>query len=201
MEERALRLAVLDLSRVLRCMEEREAPPDLSWQSIQGRANLAQDLWKKVQEFHHAAFYENESVRAQDEERMVLLQHRVDKACRRAREIVEERKGNEVDLIQEIFFPNTDKQDNVVNEEKKDSDNISEDGPTVEEDETDANEHIRTERRPAHVPMSTAQDVEELQKAQREQLEAEIAHMAARLKESTQNMNTTLRTQTEVQYD
>ena len=195
-DERALRLTVMDLHRVLRCMQEREAPPDLSWQSIQGRANLAQELWRKVQEGCHAATYNDESMRAQDKERLVKLQHQVDKACRRAREIAAERRGNEVDLIQEIFFPKNEEQDHVVNEESRKDD----DGAPVEDDETDANEHRHTvaEGTSARVPMSASQDVEELQKAQREQLETEIAHMAARLKESTQAMNTTLRTQTEV---
>lgn len=153
------------------------------------------------------AVYENESLRAQDQERYVQLERQVDQACRRAREIAAERKEKEVDIIQEIFFPKKQDIDSTVNEEKKES--------AAEEEEQDAasveqhneqkpsvatTEHRRPQSpaRPLAVPRSNAQDVEELQKAQREQLEEEIAHMAARLKESTQSMNTTLRAQTEV---
>jgi len=203
-DDRALQMAVMDLHRLLRCMEQHEAPPDLSWQSIQGRANMAQELWNKVQEGYHNAVYEDESLREQDEARFVQLQQQVDKACRRARELAVERKGNEVDLIQEIFFP---EQDSTFNEEKKDTFTDEQDdrvqGTEEDEEEESLTEHHRRNvaaRTHAQVPMSSAQDVEELQKAQREQLEAEIAHMAARLKDSTQQMNATLRTQTEVLY-
>ena len=118
-DDRALRVAVLDLSRLLRCMEQHEAPPDLSWQSIEGRANLALDLLRKVQDGFHAAVYESNALRAQDEARYVQLEHQVDRACRRAREIAAQRRENQVDLIQEIFFP---KNDNLNEEEKKDND-------------------------------------------------------------------------------
>ena len=205
-DERALRLAVLDLSRLLRCMEQQEAPPELSWRSIEGRGTLAQDLWRKVQEGWHASTYTDESFRAEDEARFVQLQRQVEKACRRGREIAAERKGNEVDLIQEIFFPEKNNSVVVNEEEKKDSgvDEEHHDAhSSVDQDDNDRSSreeerHQVTERTPTSVSRSTAQDVEELQKAQREQLEAEISHMAARLKESTQQMNTTLRTQTEV---
>lgn len=205
-DERSLRVAVLDLHRLLRCMEQREAPPDLSWQSIEGRANLAQDLLRKVHEGWHAASYENESMRAEDEARYVQLEQQVDKACRRARDIAAERKADEVDLIQEIFFPEK-KNDSVLNEEeKKDVDDDDRNELHSQSVDQDEDEPLRNEQRHEHapertaplVPRSTSHDVEELQKAQRDQLEAEIAHMAARLKESTQQMNTTLRTQTEV---
>jgi hypothetical protein len=203
-DDRALRIAVMDLHRLLRCMEQQEAPPDLSWQSIEGRANLAQDLWRRVQEGWHAAIYDDESLREQDEKRFVELEQQVDQACRRAREIAVERKGDEVDIIQEIFFPvETDKEGSAVQEEKKEAFAEEQDSSVVEpaKDKKSAKDERRqnvTENTPPLVPMSAAQDVEELQKAQREQLEEEIAHMAARLKDSTQRMNTTLRTQTEV---
>ena len=198
-DDRALRVAVLDLSRLLRCMERHEAPPDLSWQSIDGRANLAQDLWRNVQDGFHAAVYENNTLRAADEARYGQLEQQVDRACRRAREIAAERRANQVDLIQEIFFP---KQDNVVmNEEEKKDNDVDENSVEHDGHEPASQEEQQQESPEASapfVPKSSAQDVEELQKAQREQLEAEISHMAARLKESTQQMNTTLRTQTEV---
>lgn len=200
-DDRALRVAVLDLSRLLRCMEQHEAPLDLSWQSIEGRATLAQGLWRQVQDGFHAAVYEKQALRADDEARYAQLENQVDKACRRAREIAAQRKANQVNVIQDIFFP---KQENVVGneEEKKDND----DNELLESDSNDHHDASQEEEQqdpsqaaPApFVPKSSAQDVEELQKAQREQLEAEISHMAARLKESTQQMNTTLRTQTEV---
>ena len=119
-DDRALRVAVLDLSRLLGCMERNEAPSDLSWQSIEGRANLAQDLLRKVQDGFHAAVYENSVLRAQDEARYATLEKQVDRACRRAREIAAQLRATRVDLIQEIFFP---KHDTVMNEEeKKDND-------------------------------------------------------------------------------
>ena len=198
----ALRIAVMDLTRLLRCMEEQEAPPDLSWQSIEGRANMAEDLWRQVQEGWHAAVYDDESLRQQDETRYVELKQQVEYACRRAREIAVERKGDEVDIIQEIFFPKNSEEISVVQEEKKESIAEEQDShnETAKERDASVNEHV-AEMTPPLMPVSTAQDVEELQKAQREQLEEEIAHMASRLKESTQRMNTTLRTQTEVRVD
>lgn len=193
----ALRSAVVDLARLLKCMTTNEAPPDLSWQSLEGRAKMAQDLLRTIQELWHSSTYENESARAEDETRLMLLQEQVEQACKRAREIAAERKANQVDIIQEIFFPNkqSGNDTDVHEEEKKDT--------THEEEQDDANEPAAHESqqplsRPAQPRQkSSAQDVQELQKAQREQLEAEISHMAARLKESTKHMNTTLRAQTE----
>jgi hypothetical protein len=185
-------------------MEQHEAPPDMSWQSIEGRANLALDLLRKVQDGFHAAVYESNALRAQDEARYVQLEHQVDRACRRAREIAAQQRENQVDLIQEIFFP---KNDDLNEEEKKDNDaderpqdhSVDDERSLAEEKQQQQQQQQESPEASApFIPKSSAQDVEELQKAQREQLEAEIAHMAARLKDSTQQMNTTLRTQTEV---
>jgi hypothetical protein len=192
-DDRALRIAVLDLRRLLLCMEQEEAPPYLSWQSILGRANMAQDLLQHVQRGWHSAVYDDEALREQDHMDYLEMEHQVEVACKRAREIGAQRKGSEVDLIEDIFFPKDVGLKSSSTEEKKDT-------PKAEEDR--AKEQVTTEKDDTEesvvvVPRSTAQDVEELQKAQREQLEEEIAHMASRLKESTQHMNTTLKSQTE----
>jgi ankyrin repeat protein len=148
---------------------------------------MAQDLWQHVQRGWHAAVYEDESLREQDHGDYLEMEHQVEVACKRAREIAAQRKGNEVDIIEEIFFP----KDEDIKEEKKDTQGAEED---QEQGRVAAK---KVDREESVVPRSTAQDVEELQKAQREQLEEEIAHMACRLKESTQHINTTLKSQTE----
>lgn len=200
-QDRALRIAVMDLRRLLMCMmtdeKEEESQQHLTWQSLLGRAKLAQDLLYHIQRGYHDAVYkeEEQEMQRQDGIRLHELEEQVELACHMARKHAEQRKGTQVDLIHDIFHSYENKDEKVKTQSQEEMEKSKEASPP-----SDATTSVMAlpENKSRQRRSTQSQEIEELQKAQREQLEEEIAHMASRLKESTQRMNTTLRTQTEV---
>lgn len=133
------------------------------------------------------------------------LSERVQHACRKAEELAMKKGEMEVDWVEEIFFKPNRQGNKVAN------DHVAEEGPpehgredvSLGGDEVEsaslhnsATQELQNASSRSMEAMRR-QDVEQIQKAQREQLEAEISHMATQLKASTQRMNSTIRGQTE----
>lgn len=190
------KMSIFRLRRLLRCMHENEAPEHQSWQSLLLRAQHCQELWHTT-----VSQIPNLSLDLQAQ-----LDQEVDHACRRAREVADQRRLAEqqsqghVDVIQAIFFPppKPDFDDDTQDE----LDDLIADDESDDSDQDGNDDAHQQHRRQSHrhsseaLPGDTREMTEQLQAQQREQMEEAIASMAAQMKVATQNIHSTLQAQT-----
>jgi Membrane fusion protein Use1/Ankyrin repeats (many copies) len=177
-DETAVRRSILDLRRLLHCMEHGD-DRGLASPSILLRAQLAQDLFLKIQ--HHCGGAEDASA-STTAGMLGELQPRVEQACRTARDVARMKKEHEIDHVDQIFFPT------------KLALTEPEDQHRTDRHDSSNKQHQQQQQR---APTQPEQSVQEIQADQRDQLEEEISHMAAQLKASTVRMNQSLKSQTQ----
>jgi hypothetical protein len=172
-------LLLTDLKRLVERMETYN-PDSLSSYTLRGRASMAMDLLQQLS--------------LADE----TLRNRVLEACRKAEELAMKRSEKEIDWVDEIFFkPAHQKLHHNQSKVTERDDDEEIDGVIPIESNLD----IQRETSDNHqlYPLTQSTDIkvhdniEDLQNAQREQLEEEIMHMTEQLKASTQRMNSTIR--------
>ena len=138
-----LRLMLIDLKRLLHCMEENESglpSNDTSWQSILFRAQLAQDIWKRISSncSMDPITTNRSKISSMDPIMYRQLAHQVDHCCRRAHVVAsqlrqkeeedqEEKQqqegaigGGSTNLVERIFFqqrPSTEEEPTEDGEE------------------------------------------------------------------------------------
>jgi ribosome recycling factor len=189
------RLLLIDLQRLLHCMQHNESPPDQSWEALLLRAQLAQDLWQSVAQLESVRF--NNQLHAQ-------LAQQVDRACRRAHEIADlQRQDSPPDLVERIFFRSTtitpqleDIEDEVDDEMSLEGDDDSEPEHADNNNNNDNNEEPEAKQSQSGTYKTASMSTEQLQKEQREQMEEAVAQMAAQMKAATQNIHSTIQQQT-----
>ena len=171
-----LQQSVRDLHRLLHCME---CGDDcyLTSQSVIMRAEMAQELWLQMNQFHST---DSPHITSN-------LQERVDQACRKARSVANAKKEHETDWVEKIFFPQKEPPPLLLEERLTTPETLKEQPERT----------IFTAMSPTNQPLLSEQSVQEIQAAQRDQLEEEISFMASQLKESTARMNLSLKTQTQ----
>ena len=172
MDDNTMQRTVRDLHRLLRCMECGD-DSYLTSQSVTMRAEMAQELLLQINQFH---WTDSTHITSN-------LQERVEQACRKARIVANAKKEHETDWVEKIFFPKKDPPIILLEEQRTTS------GTLTEPTETTTN--------PTRQPLLPEQSVQEIQAAQRDQLEEEISFMASQLKASTARMNLSLKTQTQ----
>jgi hypothetical protein len=178
------RLLLIDLQRLLHCMQHNEAPSDQSWESLLLRAQLAQDLWQSVAQLESVRF--NNQLHAQ-------LEQQVDRVCRRAHEIADfQRQDSPPDLVERIFFRSTPQLEHIEDE----ADESFEDDDDSEPEHADNDSEPEAKQSQSGTYKTSSMSTEELQKAQREQMEEAVSEMAAQMKAATQNIHSTIRQQT-----
>ncbi len=179
-----------------------------SWQSLLVRAQLCQDLWRTVASEN----VDGGSDPALRKEYMELSQ-RVSVACKRAHVLAGQARerdlsaGRDKELVTKLFFSQIGDKDNASeqgNPDEGDSqDEGGENGEGVDyyeefsEDDNDSDADDISAR-PAKRSNPAGDDntnLQDLQKAQREQIEEAIAMMAKQMKESTQGIRKTLQKQ------
>ncbi len=170
------------LRRLLHAMEQNEAPSNVSWRSISSRAQMAQDLWRQVQ------------METEEETDYHWLQDQVDEACQRAHQFARQRFEQEAatpDLIQTVFFAPTIEEPRSRAESR---DTVEEMDPELgfADEPTESSAFLA----PPLMP-SLKSTTEELQKAQRAQIEEAIAQMASQMKEETRRIHAKLQGQTQ----
>mmetsp|Transcript_1729 Transcript_1729/g.2545 ORF Transcript_1729/g.2545 Transcript_1729/m.2545 type:complete len:759 (-) Transcript_1729:8-2284(-) len=183
--ETQIRRLVVDLKRLLYRMETYN-PDELSSYTLRGRAILANEMLVQLQELEHPGACE--------------LREEVKATSLKAEALATKKRLTEVDLIEIMFLeskrrsePEEDLNDlaDEVDQSLDETVTSTNEGDIIPK-ETKESQRGHYERMHGH-----DEEVEEIQKAQREQLEAEISHMASQLKTSTQYMNITLRGQTQ----
>ena len=170
--------------------------------SILMRAELAQKLYLSL----------SLDQQQQQQKRQVELSQRVEQAYRIATEIAKKKKELEIDWVERIFVTLPDEaslqqqQQQQQHEEQQQEDyqgtqgsvtGVTSSNPTITGQVTTATttaNSTTTELQPQHQPSSS---IQEIQAAQRAQLEEEISHMASQLKASTTRMNQSLKSQTQ----
>ena len=181
-EEDERYLILTDLKRLLDRMEHYN-PDHLTSYTLKGRAVMALDFLEKLKPDAYPVLDE-------------ALRERVHEACRKAEELAMKKRETEIDWVDEIFFkPN--RHGNAGTNESVDDFGSDHGEFQVESLNHDTAATDRLDSSSRSIEALRREDVEEIQKAQREQLEAEISHMATHLKASTQRMNLTIRGQTE----
>ena len=183
------RLQIIEFRRLLYCMQTNEAPSDQSWQSILLRAQLAQNMWQSVANLEAVKL----NTKVHDE-----FSREVDHACRRAREVAKRKREQEDychNLMQRLFFRSAESIAESENcHSQMDVQDFTSTTNQVEEESFTTKDALNQNRINSYSETTTS--VDELQKAQREQMEDAIAQMAAQMKQATQNIHTTLRQQT-----
>ena len=191
-DEIAFRRSILDLQRLLHCMEHGEEE-GLSSHSILLRAEMAQGLYLQI--------HEKCVERNLNESMLGDFPQRIKQACRRARDVAAKKKkeNGEIDWVEQIFFP--------PKEHKASSElELSASEIPVSSNNTPGPGHghvapPKQQKQPKQQLQQQQeqpeQSIQEIQAAQRAQLEEEISHMAAQLKTSTLRMNQSLKTQTQ----
>ena len=186
-----------------------------SWQSLLVRAQLCQDLWQNV-----ASENVDEGSDPALRKEYMELSKRVDAACKRARFLADQARerdvaaGRDKGLVEKLFFPQPQVSDDDDEEEEKtggENDSFYSDGGESDgedeyydeefqdKDDGDIEPQDRSSRRgkSSHrsSPNDTTTNLQDLQKAQREQIEEAISMMAKQMKESTQGIQKTLQKQ------
>mmetsp|Transcript_1065 Transcript_1065/g.1355 ORF Transcript_1065/g.1355 Transcript_1065/m.1355 type:complete len:839 (-) Transcript_1065:136-2652(-) len=183
--ETQIRRLIVDLKRLLYRMENYN-PDELSSYTLRGRAALANEILAKLQELEYSGACElREQVKAQS---------------LKAESLASQKQETEPGLIDQIFL-----EPKTRGEPKRDYNELLDVGEEPLDETLGSNDDNSAIQQEAEECQSKNyescqirdEDVEEIKKAQREQLEAEISHMVSQLKSSTQHMNTTLRGQTE----
>jgi Ankyrin repeats (3 copies) len=214
---------LLELRRLLYCMEHhenmvQETQGQQSWQSILLRAQLLQDKWQAL---HNT----NDFYHPDQRQEYQALSSRVDAACVRAREVAsmekekeeqkkrltefgDQKEDDDDDLVERLFFSTNkrkagedmgnddDRDENTNNEFDDDLDDILEE----KEEDDDAAEIFSSNQRRRTLTSNNFNDttnLQELQEAQREQMEHAISLMAKQMKEATQGIQSRLKQQNE----
>mmetsp|Transcript_36645 Transcript_36645/g.88816 ORF Transcript_36645/g.88816 Transcript_36645/m.88816 type:complete len:308 (+) Transcript_36645:122-1045(+) len=189
------------LCRLLHRMKHQENIPagakGQTWHSLEMRAQLAQDMWKSL----------SHEVAARDFATYQSMSNKVDHLCRRAHRLAEERRANAPpDLIDEIFFSNdsnesdSDSDDSEVEIKEEQVDSKSSNA-SIDSEDTENDDNVRRNMNKMATPTrsnsknAASMTNEELQKAQREQMEEAIAQMARHMKEATMGIHNTLQQQ------
>lgn len=189
------------LMRLLHRMKNQEDIPEnaqgQTWHSLILRAQMAQDMWKSI----------SHEVASRDFEVYQSISNRVDHLCRRAHRLAEERRAQSPpDLIDEIFFSNgtnesdsSDSDDDSEEEMGEKSEDAKRTNASVESGGDGSNDRRVRWNTPEQndTKSTTPMTNEELQKAQREQMEEAIAQMARHMKEATMGISSTLQKQTQ----
>jgi ankyrin repeat protein len=191
-----------------------------SWQSLLVRARLCQDLWQAVASEN----VDGGSDQELRNEYMELSQ-RVDAACKKAHVLADQERereqkvstGRDSDLVGRLFFSSKSDNDSgdeddgeaktaereVATTEVQDggeSDNDDEYYDEFDDEESEAKtEDVPTNNKnnnKKHHRATAEDNLQELQNAQREQMEEAIAMMARRMKDATQGIQNTLQQQT-----
>jgi hypothetical protein len=210
------RLLILDLQRLLHCMSQNDgagavagtpsgagAEYDVSWQSLLLRAQLAQELLASVARLQ---------VVLEDSQLYDRLASQVDQCCRRAREVVAFRRkqlqqdiidnnnsptslSSDFDLVERIFFrrePTAQDNDSDQEEDEEDDydvDDFSDNGDSEHNNERDPTAQHQQHGTHQQPTPSSSTSVEELQQAQREQMEEAISQMASQMKTASQDIH------------
>ena len=177
-----------------------------SWQSLLVRAQLCQTLWQKV-----AVENVDEGSDPRLRKEYMELSQRVDSACKKAQLLADQareqevKEGTEQDLVGKLFFSHpivSDDESETVPGRGGDEALSNEDRESSEgddyydefEDDESATEHPSRQHNTSRTAEPTP-NLQDLQQAQREQIEEAIAMMAKQMKESTQGIRKTLQKQ------
>lgn len=185
--------------------EDEDSDHCQSWQSLLVRAQLCQSLWQNV-----AAENVDEGSDPQLRKEYMELSQRVDAACKRAQFLADQAREQEIaqgkdqDLVGKLFFshPVSDDESEAAQGEgvmpREEGESDQEDDYYGEFEDNSDGESVteNPSRQPkTHSNNQATPNLQDLQKAQREQIEEAIAMMAKQMKESTQGIRKTLQTQ------
>jgi hypothetical protein len=201
------RALYLELYRLLHAMQAHEAPVDQSWEALLMRVERAESLWQQL-----VALVETRTIMKDDDDdeyakvqmSMDVLEEQLQTVTRRGREIVLERRQQDtsVNHMERIFLAPlvaaaAQRQEEVGNSHDDDDDEPANEKNTPAEDSP-----FRTpaaSKATATATTSAAQpapNIQDLQKAQREQIEEAISQMASQMKAETARIHATLQNQT-----
>ena len=179
-----------------------------SWQSLLVRAQLCQTLWQKV-----AVENVDEGSDPRLRKEYMELSQRVDAACKKAQLLADQareqevKEGTEQDIVGKLFFSHpivSDDESESAPAGGRDDAFSNEDGESsegedyydeFEDDESAAENPSRTTNNNNNHRAEPTPNLQDLQQAQREQIEEAIAMMAKQMKESTQGIRKTLQKQ------
>jgi len=188
----------LELRRLVYAMEHNEAPTNQSWRSLLMRAERAQMLWQQVT----ASSLFSAQHSSVQQEMLADLEERVQRVCERASELAMERQlkeegedGETKDPIKRIFFSARASAAAKDSEDHSHQETVDSSSGSHEESERDTENVLLSDPPRRQVNPPDSHSVEELQKAQREQMEEAISQMAAQMKAETERIHTTLRGQ------
>jgi hypothetical protein len=202
------RALYLELFRLLHAMQVNEAPVDQSWQALLMRVERAESLWQQLVALVETPIMNDEDDNDANDEReatqrqMDALENQLQRVTRRARECVLERRQQDtsVNHMERIFLAPLVA---AAAQRKAEAGNDYNDDDPVDEEETiveDSNAPFRTPgvsktATSTGLPAAAQPNVQDLQKAQREQIEEAISQMASQMKTETARIHATLQNQ------